>query len=435
MHRRAIYAAGTAVVVLAGLLAGGPAFAAGFSIFEQGSKAMGMSGAFTAQADDPSAMFHNIGGLGLFTKQEWMAGVTLVRPDSSFQGAAPFPGPGATGNQVDSFASPPPFHVYWIRPVAPNWTFGLAVNTPFGLSTEWDDADNWPGRFLSERAELQSIDVNPALGWRSPSGKLGLGFGVIGRYSKVELENRVATLNPFTLSAAEIAEADLESDFSEGYGWNIGFLHRYNNSFSWGFQYRSKIKVDYTGDGRFTQVFTGNPVFDGIVAGTLPFGQSLPIETSIEFPDSASLGFAFALSPNTVLEADVNWTGWSTFDTVNIVFTENPEFSTERPQLWDDTYHYRLGVGWTAPSGNQWRFGAYFDESPQPDETVSPLLPDADRMGYTVGYGFVGSKLAFDLALLYVDFDSRTTSTNIDNFNGTYETDVLLLGLTIGSAP
>ena len=46
------------------LLAATPIFAAGFGIFEQGSKAMGMAGAFTAQADDPSAMFHNVGGLG-----------------------------------------------------------------------------------------------------------------------------------------------------------------------------------------------------------------------------------------------------------------------------------------------------------------------------------------------------------------------------------
>ena len=76
--------------------------------------------------------------------------------------------------------------------------------------------------------------------------------------------------------------------------------------------------------------------------------------------------------------------------------------------------------------------GYIYDESPQPDETVSPLLPDADRNDYVVGYGFVGNRLRFDFALMYVDFDKRTTTTNVNNFNGTYETDAWLLGLSLG---
>ena len=52
----------TLTLALALLAASGPAFGAGFGIFEHGSKAMGMAGAFTAQADDPSLLFHNAGG-------------------------------------------------------------------------------------------------------------------------------------------------------------------------------------------------------------------------------------------------------------------------------------------------------------------------------------------------------------------------------------
>ena len=65
---------GGAIVGLCALaLAAGPVTGAGFSIFEQGSKAMGTAGAFTALADDGSAMFHNAAGIAFHFKQwgEW----------------------------------------------------------------------------------------------------------------------------------------------------------------------------------------------------------------------------------------------------------------------------------------------------------------------------------------------------------------------------
>ncbi|HAL87456.1 MAG TPA: aromatic hydrocarbon degradation protein, partial [Deferribacteraceae bacterium] len=39
------------------------AFASGFAINEQGAKALGMGGAFAAQADDPTAVYYNPAGI------------------------------------------------------------------------------------------------------------------------------------------------------------------------------------------------------------------------------------------------------------------------------------------------------------------------------------------------------------------------------------
>jgi hypothetical protein len=58
---------GGPLAALAGLgiaLAPSPAGAAAFALFEQGARGMGFAGAFTAQASDPSAIFHNAAGLG-----------------------------------------------------------------------------------------------------------------------------------------------------------------------------------------------------------------------------------------------------------------------------------------------------------------------------------------------------------------------------------
>ena len=89
---------GSSLLLATALLAAGPASAAGFSIFEAGSRATAMGGAFVAQADDLSAMFYNPAGLAKYTKKgklKAMVGVTLIIPTSELaEGYNPYPGQG-----------------------------------------------------------------------------------------------------------------------------------------------------------------------------------------------------------------------------------------------------------------------------------------------------------------------------------------------------
>lgn len=430
MRRRAI---ALGVLGAVAVWTAAPASGAGFGIFEQGTKAMGMAGAFTAQADDPSAIFHNPGGLA-FQDRDFAVGATWIRStESNFQGGPTgFPGPGVTGEQETLSEFPP--HAYYVQPIGGgNVVFGLGAYSPFGLVTEWPE--DFPGRFISRKAALRAIDVNPVIAWRA--GDLGLAVGAIGRFSDVELIQHVAVVNPFTQTAQDVATLTLESDFESGYGFNVGLLHRYNNSFSWGLSYRSGLEVEYAGDGSLAQNLTGTP-FDPVIAGILPFGESIAVDTAIDFPDMASLGLAFALSPNTLLETDVNWTGWSSFDVLVIDFTRDQLPDATRPQNWDDAFNYRVGFRWNTAGGNQWRLGYVFDETPQPEEAISPLLPDADRNGFTLGYGWQGGgRASLDLAVMYLDFDEIERFRNFpgeeeSEFFGTYENKAVLVGLTLG---
>jgi long-chain fatty acid transport protein len=408
-----------------------PAQGAGFSIYEQGHKATGMANAFTAQADDPSAMFYNAGGLAFFNEREFMAGATFMfLGDSDFKGVAPFPGPTQTGSQSDQIKVP--IHAYWVEPISDDWVFGLALTMPFVLLTEWHDPEIWSGRFLSTKAEISTIDLNPNIGWQV-TDNLGLGFGVALRISDFELSNNLPAINPYTLSVDDVAEAELGGDTETDMGWNFGVQHRVNDRFSWGFSYRSKVETDYGGDVELTQILTGFSDFDDEIAAALPFDQGVPFRTSIEFPDLASVGVAYRVSPSFLVEADINWTGWSSFDELVIVSQDDPTDSETIEFNWDDSNTYRAGLIWDVRGPGEWRFGVYYDETPQPDESVGPILPDADRVGISAGYGRpLGRRTSLDLSLLLVEFDDRTTTTNTDNFNGTYETTNILFGATIG---
>jgi len=437
MRRRGDFVRGAlggvaAAAVLA--LAAAPVHAAGFSIFEQGGKASGMAGAFTAQADDPSALFYNVGGLGLVNKSDFSIGLTYVQgTQADYRGRAPFPGPQASGEQ--NLLHQPIPQAYYVSPINATWKWGIGLEAPFGLTTDWKNPDQFPGRFLSTKAAIRAVDINPSLGWQL-TPDIGLGAGVVIRASDVNLRRNAPAVNPFTQNVVNAAHVDLKSDVKTGYGWNLGIVDHYNNSFSWGLSYRSKVKVDYDGDARLTQVSSGNAQFDAIIRSRLPFDKDLPVETEIEFPDEASLGLAFGLTPNLLLETDFNYTGWSSFDELPINFTGgagNSLPSTVIPENWDDAYNYRAGLRWTASPTSQWRFGYVFDETPQPEEAVSPLLPDADRNGFTLGYGHSGA-IGFDVAVMYLDFKERTRNRSFPGesiFFGTYNTQALLVGVTL----
>jgi len=434
MRRRMFTWIGKAAIAALAVSAAAPSFGAGFGIFEQGSKAMGMAGAFTAQADDGSALFHNVGGLAFLDERRLEAGVTLItQTEAEFRGSNPFPGNDVFAEQEDAVFFPP--HVYYVQPISDALSFGFSFNTPFGLATEWKDVDTFPGRYISYQAELRALDLGASLGWKA-TPDFGLGFGVIARGSDVALNQRVPVVNPFTFQVVDAADVDLESDIDWGVGFQAGVLHRYNNSFSWGFSYRSKIEIDYGGDAAFRQISTGNAQLDGAIAASLPVGQKVPVTTTIEFPDMASLGVAIALGPNSTLEVDANWTGWSSFDQLVIDFDDAVEASTAiedvvRPENWDDAMNYRIGFSYGF-GNSELRLGYVYDETPQPASSASPLLPDNDRSGFTIGYGFQGDTLFTDLALMYLPFDELEVKQSIDRYTGTYNITAWLLGVTVG---
>src|SRR6185503_1997130 len=104
--RRALAAA-----LAAGILGPVPAHAAGFALFEQGAKGMGFAGAFTAQANDPSAIFHNAGGVAFLKGTQFYLGDTRVAPHFDFTGAAPFPGPAVTEESAIEAQFPPSAYI------------------------------------------------------------------------------------------------------------------------------------------------------------------------------------------------------------------------------------------------------------------------------------------------------------------------------------
>src|SRR5437867_2583161 len=208
-----------------------PVRAAGFALFEHGGKGMGFAGAFTAQASDPSAIFHNPAGIAFLRGKQIYLGATGVMPKWSFEGANPFPGTGVTEHGTTSVLLPPA--VYYTQPFSARVVFGVGLNVPFGLKTECANPDQFSGRYISQKASLGGFGVNPTLAVKL-ADRLSVGAGLDLRFSTVTLERRIPVFNPFTQKPVDGASERLETGTNLGIGFDVGMLGKLSDDLSVG---------------------------------------------------------------------------------------------------------------------------------------------------------------------------------------------------------
>ena len=68
-----------------------------------------------------------------------------------------------------------------------------------------------------------------------------------------------------------------------------------------------------------------------------------------------------------------------------------------RATAWKDTWAYRVGLERKFATCWALRGGYYYDNTPQPEKDVGPILPDNDRNVYTLGFGYNTPEWGFDL--------------------------------------
>ena len=417
--------------LLASSLAAGPVGAAGFSIYEQGARAMGFAGAFTARADDPSAMYFNPAGLAHLEGTTLLASTNLIYYKSEFSGVAPSPGFGVEEETEGSLF--PPFSLYLANRFSSQVAAGIGVYNPYGLEVEWKNPDTFTGRTISTFSRITPFYIVPTVAW-APSSAWRLGAGANLVLSNVELRRHLQAYNPLDDRTDDIGKVALESETNFGAGFNLGVQWWPSEKMRWGATWRSKVDIDYEGTADFTQLPTGNPTFDAIVAASFPPDQ--PVETAVTFPALASFGIGRQLTPSWAAEIDVNWTQWSSFDRLELRFPAAPSGNLSIIEDWKDAWNVRAGFEHRGQDGaSPWAFraGYYYDESPQPTEGVGPLLPDANRHGITGGLGWRGERAAVDgYALVVLAEDRSTEGINRDDYNGTYSSTSFIAGVSLG---
>lgn len=420
----------TLLFLVSSLAVSGVAFGSGFSIFEQGAKATAMGGAFAATADDPSAIFYNVAGIAQLRQMEVNGGTTIINFSNEFRGDPNDPFTSGTTSEYRHHTFIPP-NLYVVVPIGDNMTFGVGSFAAYGLRTDWERP--WAGRFISNDANVKTVSVEPAIAWKTSSGRLAVGFGAEYRRSHITLDRNIPLPfpSPFTGRIVDIANAHLDSSWDASWGWNAGILLKPNDTWRIGLSHRAQMTIDYKGKAVFTQISTGNAQLDALAKAGIPPNQD--ITTSINYPATTALGVATSAINNWDLEADIVHTTWSRFKSLDITFVTTPANNISRPQNWKNTNSYRLGANRHIGSDWEIRLGGVFDKNPQPTEGVGPLLPDSDRVGAAFGVGFHRGRWRIDVSEFILHFKNRSTNgLSSDRFNGTYHTDATLPAFNVG---
>jgi long-chain fatty acid transport protein len=169
-----------------------------------------------------------------------------------------------------------------------------------------------------------------------------------------------------------------------------------------------------------------------VVAAQLPPDQA--VSTVLRLPSIAALGVAWSWGSAWTFEGDAVYTEWSTFEDLPIYFQRSPSSNDRIVENYDDSFQFRVGVERRFQAFT-WRMGYYYDEAAAPTESVSPILPDADRQGATLGLGLGfgrDKRLTLDLYELAVFVANRKTDgVNLDGFEGEYKSFVNSTGLSL----
>lgn len=428
------------LLTLAGLFGlAGQLWASGFGVFTQGARGLGQANAVVAHSSGPESLYFNPALLPQLGGTQVEAGTTLLDFDQQFSPASP------TGRGQDAGTNHLPSTLYLTRQISDRLATGVGVFFPFGLSSDWGDA--WDGRYISTKAELTTVAVNPVLAWR-PLPQLSLAAGLSLVRLDAELQRKIdSTALGFALNppAGLGVLSDINQRF-EGDGWgegyNLALLLQPDGPVSFGAHYRSSIEVKVDGSADFT-----------LPADTRAVGMAVLFpdtsgSTKLKLPAQATFGLAWQISDDLVLEAGSRWEQWSSFDELRIDLATPilGSSSDVTPRRWDDTWSWNLGGEWQVSKSLALQAGYLYSQSPVPDATFEPSIPDAPSHLLTVGGSFEFGRTTVSLAYGYQHFEDRTKTNTLGDpldpaglnpastANGRYETDIQLLGVSVAYA-
>jgi long-chain fatty acid transport protein len=428
--------------------------AAGFKISEQGAKAMAMGNAFSAQADDPSALFYNPAGIAyLKGTQVSLGSLTILVPQTEFDGTTPLSGNVPLGNGTspvyerakrDIFIAPTFYltHSFENLPLS----VGLGINSLYPLAKSWDDSSSFRNQIMN--ISIKPINFQPTVAYRFDDLNLAVAGGIDITYAQVSLQKAAYTSTitggaPY--GAFELGNLGADATAID-YGYNFGLMWRPAKSLSFGATYRSEIKLHLDGDANFLAttpagITAMGDSYSSIPANALPFYRARytsSASTTLTLPSNVDLAVAWKPLEPLTLEFDATWTGWSSYDKLELVF-DNPQFNNFNnkpdPKNWKDVWSYKFGAQYAYNPNLDLRCGYSFDTSPVPSNTLGPELPDSDRHSFSIGNGIHRGNVSLDLAYMWVHFVDRTVTnmdlTTLKGENGTFKSDAHLLAANL----
>jgi long-chain fatty acid transport protein len=359
------------------LLGAGQAHASGFSIYEAGSRATALGCAFTATADDGSALFYNAAGLSFQSGRS--AGLNLigVAPQFKFSGHLT-QGDALQTGEAESRVYLVPGAYYTANPGG-KFAYGVGVYAPFGLGVVWEDGADWVGRRISHDVSIETIYVTPAVSWMAADG-LALAIGVDVARQKLDL----IKFTPEPSFGTNAIETEIAGTSKLNVTPSLGVMYRPSPTLSFGAMYHFEKTMKFEEqDATLDNVQAAGETWAATLLAGLGGSEQI-VSSELNLPSMMSLGMAVDVSPRLRVEVNYVRFGWSTFEKLDLDFT-NDNLDQVIHFNYEDSWQVRFGAELQASEAVSLMAGYVHDKTPQPLRAVSPLLPDSDRNDYSFG--------------------------------------------------
>ncbi|MDX1908420.1 MAG: outer membrane protein transport protein [Bacteroidia bacterium] len=385
--------------------------AGGIELVLQAPRQAGMGHTGTAFAADASVMVLNPGLLGATPRPGVIFGGWGQRSTTRFLAQTP----GDYTAETQPFTLAPICLYVSMRRGNSRWTWGLGAHTPYLSYTRWPD--QWKGQYISREFSFTTLALRPSVGVRlSPRWYVGLsGILLWGnmthqRALQIDGPNGVESLASFDGTGG-------------GAGIQAGVYYRASGRLALGLsgQSQTRLRIDQ-GLVRFT-----------VPESLIPLYPDLNFTSELPLPAKIQAGLHYQPDQRFSLTLDLVYTRWSTWDTLTFSLSRVVKGLAEFPEvLYHNTLSFRTGCEYAFTDRIAFRGGAYSDPSPVTQEYVSPALPDANKIGITVGAGYqVTDHLQADICFQWENTGERTALLRAANFAGTYITRAYAAGISI----
>jgi long-chain fatty acid transport protein len=371
-------------------------FASGFQIFSQSASAAGQGAAFSAQADDPSAIYYNPAGMTQLQGVQFMASMLFVGGSTNFTPALPTST--SRGDLGGSTANPPPTNFFLtanLKALGDRFnlrglervTLGIGGFAPFGLIYRWPE--DGPFNTALTRVKVEMYDIRPTIAYKvTDTLSVAVGADIYTFFSwwgEGQAE-RQFNASPALAGLGIPPGAPIEiNGKNTTAGLNLSLLYTPcmrdgKVRCSFGFQYRSRATQHLDGEFR---------VAGGLVADA---------RTTLVIPQSFVFGLAYWPVRDDrhewKVEADLHKTDWGSFKNTDVHLSNGLTIPVSRN--WEDTLTVMLGTEykWLDPAilphwNIAMRGGYWYSENAVPSQTFDPAVPDSNHHAVSVGLGFL----------------------------------------------
>ena len=371
--------------------------------------AVGMGGAFTGEADRPSAVYFNPAGITQIDSIEESAGLTWAQPQVKFESAN---NTGDAKERTENFIFPDFFVT--VPLIKDKLYLGLGESSDFGGGNEWEA--NSFSQYATVKDSITNKDYRIAAAYKI-NDQWSIGAGVVNDESQFEHDQAI-NQGPAGNGDTSFKATD------DSWGFNLATMYRLNAQNQFGLDYKSPIHHNYDGTEYFNNLYTGGGL------GNILGGASVSTEAvqKLTLPQSVTLGYSLKPTSKWTINFDLEWTDWSQYKKQTTFYPNLSSFQTSflpGPQTrdWTSVWSESVGVQYSVTDKLRVRTGYQHHQTPIPQSNFDTEFPDSDSNAITLGIGYdIASRLTIDIAYV-ADYEvSRKVVTNIDSpyLNGKY---------------